>query len=169
MNTYWTDYNEYNDSTLSKLYVIAETDKDCLRNLILDAIIRTKDRLRCQLITTAGTMIKNDFPLKWPQFMNQIHQCLSTDNVNAWESSLLVFYALVQHYEYKKVEDRTAIDDIMIVILPLLLQRFMQLFTANDSDQSAIIQKQILKIFHAYTQVFPIEKRNILRSDRLLF
>ena len=41
----------------------------------------------------------------------------------------------------------------MIVILPLLQQRFMQLFAHDDSDPSALIQKQILKIFHAYTQV----------------
>ena len=41
----------------------------------------------------------------------------------------------------------------MVVILPLLHQRFMQLFAHDDSDQSAFIQKQILKIFHAYTQV----------------
>jgi hypothetical protein len=46
-------------------------------------------------------MIKNDFPSKWTQFINQIHTCLSTDNINAWESALLVFYTLVQHYEYK--------------------------------------------------------------------
>jgi dihydrodipicolinate synthase/N-acetylneuraminate lyase len=45
-------------------------------------------------------------------------------------------------------------DDVMIVILPLLYQRFMQLFTHNDSDQSALIQKQILKIFHAFSQVY---------------
>jgi hypothetical protein len=51
------------------------------------------------------------------------------------------------------MEERSPIDDIMIVILPLLLQRFMQLFAHNDSDQSALIQKQILKIFHAYTQL----------------
>lgn len=44
-------------------------------------------------------------------------------------------------------------DNVMLIILPLLHQRFMQLFTHNDSDQSALIQKQILKIFHAYTQV----------------
>lgn len=54
---------------------------------------------------------------------------------------------------YKKVEDRTPMDDVMNVILPILFQRFMQLFTHQDSDQSALIQKQILKIFHAYTQV----------------
>lgn len=165
VNTYWTDYNDVklpltnslaappsNEST-GKLYVIGEADKDYLRNFILDAITHTKDPLRCQLITTAGTMIKSDFPSQWTQFINQIHQCLSTDNINAWESSLLVFYTLVQHYEYKKVEDRLSMDDVMTVILPLLQQRFMHLFTQNESDQSALIQKQIFKIFHAYTQV----------------
>jgi hypothetical protein len=52
------------------------------------------------------------------------------------------------------MEDRGPMDDVMIVIIPLLHQRFMQLFAHNDSDQSALIQKQILKIFHAYTQVY---------------
>jgi len=56
-------------------------------------------------------------------------------------------------FRYKKAEDRVPMDDVMIVILPLLHQRFMQLFAHDDSDQSAFIQKQILKIFHAYTQV----------------
>ena len=56
-------------------------------------------------------------------------------------------------FRYKKMEDRGPIDDVMIVILPILHQRFMQLFAHNDSDHSALIQKQILKIFHAYTQV----------------
>ncbi|UJR37907.1 hypothetical protein I4U23_030595 [Adineta vaga] len=138
---------------VSKSSLISDTDKDYLRNVLIDAIIRMKDPLRCQLITAAGTMIKNDFPLKWPQFMNQIHTCLSSDNIETWTSVLLVFYMLVQYYEYKKVEDRGPMDDVMIVILPLLHQRFMQLFAHNDSDQSALIQKQILKIFHAYTQL----------------
>jgi len=132
---------------------ISDADKDYLRNVLIDAIIRTKDPLRCQLITAAGTMIKSDFPAKWPQFMNQIMTCLASDNAETWSSSLLVFYTLVQHYEYKKVEDRGPMDDVMVVILPLLQQRFMQLFAHDDSDQSALIQKQILKIFHAYTQL----------------
>ncbi|CAF4975520.1 unnamed protein product [Rotaria sp. Silwood1] len=173
INTYWSDYNDLKATTdsdiitlanavnvnkaagdnIQKFFVISDPDKEYLRNILIDAVIRTKDPLRCQLITAAGTMIKNDFPSKWPQFINQIHTCLSTDNINAWESALLIFYTLVQHYEYKKVEDRGPMDDVMFVILPLLHQRFMQLFAHNDSDQSALIQKQILKIFHAYTQV----------------
>jgi hypothetical protein len=45
-------------------------------------------------------MIKSDFPTKWPQFMNQILTCLSTDNMETWNSVLMVFYTLVQYYEY---------------------------------------------------------------------
>jgi len=45
-------------------------------------------------------MIKSDFPTKWPQFMNQILACLSTDNIETWNSALLLFYTLVQYYEY---------------------------------------------------------------------
>ncbi|CAF3715518.1 unnamed protein product [Adineta steineri] len=175
INTYWSDGNDPHSTTdpdilaladacnvnipkvtgdnSNKVSLISDADKDYLRNVLIDAIIRTKDPLRCQLISTAGTMIKQDFPSKWPQFMNQIHTCLSTDNIETWNSVLLVFYTLVQYYEYKKVEDRGPMDDVMFVILPLLHQRFMQLFAHDDSDQSALIQKQILKIFHAYTQL----------------
>ena len=46
-------------------------------------------------------MIKNDFPSKWTQFINQIHTCLSTNSIDVWESALLVFYTLIQHYEYE--------------------------------------------------------------------
>lgn len=66
----------------------------------------------------------------------------------------MIFYFLTSIFRYKKVEDRGPIDDIMLVILPLLHQRFMQLFAHDDSDQSAMAQKVILKNFHAYTQVY---------------
>lgn len=60
IHTYWSDYNESqttSDSDLltlgnavsvpsTRLYVIPDSDKDYLRNILLDAIIRTKDPLR---------------------------------------------------------------------------------------------------------------------------
>ena len=56
-------------------------------------------------------------------------------------------------------------DDVMVVILPLLHQRFMQLFAHDDSDQSALVQKQILKIFHAYTQVEEPKERERSQTE----
>jgi hypothetical protein len=63
INTYWSDYNEpkttdsdiitlanavsipTGDST-QKLFVVSDPDKEYLRNVLIDAIIRTKDPLR---------------------------------------------------------------------------------------------------------------------------
>ncbi len=65
INTYWSDYNEPKltsdsdiitlanavsipiggDST-QKLFVVSDPDKEYLRNVLIDAIIRTKDPLR---------------------------------------------------------------------------------------------------------------------------
>ncbi|CAF0777814.1 unnamed protein product [Didymodactylos carnosus] len=52
-----------------------------------------------------------------------------------------------------KVEDRGPLDDVMIVLLPLMHQRLRQLFTHDESNESGLTQKQILKIFHAYIQL----------------
>lgn len=52
----------------------------------------------------------------------------------------------------------------MVVILPILFQRFMQLFAHHESDQSALIQKQILKIFHAYTQVNHLNENSFIMN-----
>lgn len=76
---------------------------------------------------------------------------------------------LMQIFRYKKVEDRNPIDEIMNVLLLPLHQRFMQLFAHNDSDQSALIQKQILKIFHAYTQVSFISEFLLRSSSIVIF
>jgi hypothetical protein len=71
---------------------------------------------RCQLITAAGTMIKCDFPSKWPQFINQIHTCLSTDNAETWTSVLLVFYTLVQYYEWALLTSREMNERVAVKI-----------------------------------------------------
>ena len=68
INTYWSDYddtkttadadiitladavniniNKTVDNHTKKLYVISDSDKEYLRNVLIDAIIRTKDPLR---------------------------------------------------------------------------------------------------------------------------
>ncbi len=65
INTYWSDYNEPKATTdpeiitlgnavnvpssdsSQRLFVVSDPDKDYLRNVLIDAIIRTKDPLRC--------------------------------------------------------------------------------------------------------------------------
>jgi hypothetical protein len=55
-------------------------------------------------------------------------------------------------YRYKKPEERGTLNQAMVVILPLVHQRCMQL-VQDQSEQSVALQKQILKCFFALIQV----------------
>ena len=55
-------------------------------------------------------------------------------------------------FRYKKNEERDALNEPMKELLPLLHQRAVQL-NSDDSELATNLQKQILKIFSALTQV----------------
>jgi len=59
---------------------------------------------------------------------------------------------LVSTCRYKKPEERGTLNQAMQVLLPLVHQRCVQLLP-DESEMSVLLQKQILKIFSALTQV----------------
>ena len=52
---------------------------------------------------------------------------------------------------FKRCEERAPMDDTMKHMLPILYQRLAQL-SAETSEASNLLQKQILKIYFAYIQ-----------------
>lgn len=71
---------------------------------------------------------------------------------NGWAGALICLYQLVKNYEYKKADERTPLTDAMNLLLPMLYQLMVNLME-NPSEQSVALQKNILKIYHALTQV----------------
>ena len=65
---------------------------------------------------------------------------------------MVCLYQLVKNYEYKKADERTPLTEAMNLLLPMLYQLMVNLMT-DASEQSVLLQKQILKIYHALTQV----------------
>lgn len=52
---------------------------------------------------------------------------------------------------YKKAEDRGPLHEAMNLLLPMIHQLFLRLL-ADSTEQSVLLQKQMLKIFFALTQ-----------------
>lgn len=65
--------------------------------------------------------------------------------------ALLCLYQLVKRFEYKKPDKRAPLIEAMNLLLPQLHQLFAGLLP-ELSEQSVLLQKQILKIFYALTQ-----------------
>lgn len=76
---------------------------------------------------------------------------LQNPDVNGWSGALLTLYQLVKTYEYKRAEERVPLHEAMNLLLPIMYQLMINLMT-DQSEQSVILQKQILKTYYALTQ-----------------
>ncbi|KAI2665508.1 Importin-8 [Labeo rohita] len=105
---------------------IHENDRGQIRENMVEAIIRCPESIRAQLTVCLRAIIKHDFPGRWTGVVDKINL-------------------------FKKAEER----DPLLAAMQIFLPRIQQLITQLLSDAtfiSVLIQKQILKIFHALVQ-----------------
>lgn len=132
-------------------YTIHEQDKEVIRSQIIDAIVLAPANLRTHLAGCVNTMVKHDFPGKWNGLIEKISMYLSNPDPHHWHGALLALYQVVKNYEYKTGDDRAPLGQVMKVLLPILRQRMVDLMP-DESNDSLLIQKLILKIFYAFVQ-----------------
>lgn len=107
---------------------------------------------RAQLIVCVRTITQQDFPEKWVAIVDKVHHFIQSNEINSWYGALQAFYQLCKIYEYKSAKEREPYHKAMAILLPMFLERLVQL-NDDPSDLSVLTQKQILKIFFTFTQV----------------
>lgn len=132
-------------------FAIHEQDRAMVRESIVEAIVLSPDMIKVQLCVCLNHIIKCDFPGRWTQIVDKINIYLQNSDVNGWNGALLCMYQLVKNYEYKKPSERTPLTEAMNLLLPLVYNLCINLLN-EPSDQSLLLQKQILKIYYALTQ-----------------
>lgn len=133
-------------------FSIHEQDRSLVRDNIVEALIQAPEKIRLQLGTCIYNIIKCDFPGRWPQIVDKIGNLLNYPDLNGWTGALLCLYQLVKNYEYKKADERTPLTEAMQLLLPQVYQLMVQLMSNEQTEECVLLQKQILKIFHAMTQ-----------------
>lgn len=132
-------------------FAVHEQDRAMVRESIVEAIVLSPDMIKVQLCVCLNHIIKCDFPGRWTQIVDKINIYLQNSDVNGWNGALLCMYQLVKNYEYKKPTERTPLVEAMNLLLPLIYNLIINLLN-EPSDQSLLLQKQILKIYYALTQ-----------------
>ncbi|XP_013114275.1 importin-7 [Stomoxys calcitrans] len=132
-------------------FSIHEQDRAMIRSSIVDAIVHSPELLRVQLAVCLNCIIKNDFPGRWPQVVDNISIYLQNPDVKGWNGALITMYQLVKTYEYKRSEERAPLNEAMNLLLPMIYQLMVNLMN-DPSEASVLMQKQILKIYYALTQ-----------------
>lgn len=138
-------------------FSIHEQDRAMVRDVMVDAIVQAPDILRVQLCVCVKTMIKHDFPARWPQIVDKIHIYLQNHEPNSWMGALLCLYQLIKVYEYQGSEKRGPLNEAMNLLLPMMYNLIVNL-QPDPSVQSVLIQKQILKCFYGLIKyVLPLD------------
>jgi len=74
-------------------------DKKCFS----DSNIAAVDLYRVQLAACLSSIVKTDYPDKWPGIAEKIVTNLESDKHNTWLGSLICLYQLVKNFEYVSV------------------------------------------------------------------
>uniref|UniRef100_A0A6Q2YJX2 Importin N-terminal domain-containing protein n=1 Tax=Esox lucius TaxID=8010 RepID=A0A6Q2YJX2_ESOLU len=161
VSQYWQD----REPSLGEVvfpFNIHENDRTQIRDNIVEGIIQffhiyfynshvSLCLPRAQLTVCLRAIIKHDFPGRWTAIVDKIGLYLQSQNSGSWYGSLLALYQLVKTYEYKKAEERDPLLAAMQIFLPRIQHLITQLLP-DATIFSVLIQKQILKIFHALVQ-----------------
>uniref|UniRef100_A0A668AMM7 Importin 8 n=1 Tax=Myripristis murdjan TaxID=586833 RepID=A0A668AMM7_9TELE len=150
VSQYWQD----REPSLGEVvfpFNIHENDRQQIRDHIVEGIIQCPESIRAQLTMCLRAIIKHDFPGRWTAIVDKIGMYLQSQNSGSWYGSLLALYQLVKTYEYKKADEREPLLAAMQIFLPRIQQLITQLLL-DATIFSVLIQKQILKIFHALVQ-----------------
>lgn len=138
-------------------FSIHEQDRAMIRDSIVDAVVQAPDIIRVQLCVCLKTIIKHDFPTRWTQIVDKIHIYLQNPEPNSWMGSLLCLYQLIKNYEYYLAEKRVPLMEAMNLLLPMMYNLIVNL-QADQSPESVLIQKQILKCFYALIKyILPLD------------
>ncbi|XP_014366576.2 importin-7 [Papilio machaon] len=128
-------------------FSIHEQDRAMIRDMIVDAVIQAPDIIRVQLCLCLKTIIRHDFPSRWTQVVDKIHIYLQNPEASGWMGALLCLYQLIKCYEYHIADKRVPLMEAMNLLLPMMYNLIVNLQPDQSAD-SALIQKQILKCFY---------------------
>lgn len=124
---------------------ILPSDKDVVRQNILNFVAQVPQLLRVQLGECLKTMVHADYPEQWPTLLHWIKHSLQDQQVYG---ALFVLRILTRKYEFKSDEERIPVYHIVEETFPNLLNIFNKLVQiANPSIEVADLIKLICKIF----------------------
>lgn len=130
---------------------IHEQDRAQIRAALVDALVIAPPVIQVHLGVCVNHIVKTDFPEKFSPVVDKMSVYLSSSDPNQWLGALIALHQIVKYYEYKSVADRLPMIELMQLFLPLLYQRQVQLLP-ETSNESLLLQKQILKIFYTLIQ-----------------
>ncbi|RUS35493.1 armadillo-type protein [Jimgerdemannia flammicorona] len=126
---------------------INEQDRNVVKQAILQALITAPNAVKVQLTSSLNTILNNDFPDQWPDFLSQVQTALQSNDVRLIYVGLLALREVVKVYQWKSVEKRDPLSNIVKATFPTI-QNIATGLVSIDTLEAAEMLKTALKIYH---------------------
>ncbi|CAI2189717.1 5681_t:CDS:2, partial [Funneliformis geosporum] len=140
------------DASAYKSSPIDQQDRDAFKANILHIMVTTvPNNVRVQLLDSLNRVLVNDFPDKWLDYMTQIHALLGTNDAKMVYVGLLALQQVVKIYQWKGIDNRAPLNEIIESTFPITLQMAQSLRNENSIDAAEML-RIILKTYSSATQ-----------------
>ncbi|KAI7886446.1 ARM repeat-containing protein [Lichtheimia hyalospora FSU 10163] len=131
---------------------INEDDRNMVKQSILQALLRAPSAVQVQLTSSLNTILSNDFPDQWPNFVNEVQGLLTSQDPRMVYVGLLSLREVVKVYQWSTQERRDPLKEIVKHVFPTI-QSIANNLVSMDTIEAAEMLKLALKIYHAGIQV----------------
>ncbi|KAK5101841.1 Nonsense-mediated mRNA decay protein 5 [Lithohypha guttulata] len=100
---------------------IPDQDRKPFRDRLLPVVANSPPQIRSQLVAILQTILQNDFPKKWPEFMNITVQLLNEQNANSVFAGLQCLLAVCRTYRFMTGQERSNLDNVVHAAFPMIL------------------------------------------------
>lgn len=154
----WREKDSDGGSIVGQMeFSIHEQDRSVVRENIIESLIQPhvlgNRNIFVHITTCIYQIIKNDYPHRWPRIVEKIQTYLQNPDYSSWTGAILCLHQLVKNYEYKKADERGALDEAMTTLLPMIYTLMVNLMQAEQTSECVLLQKNILKIYYTLIQV----------------
>ncbi|KAJ9659855.1 Nonsense-mediated mRNA decay protein 5 [Neophaeococcomyces mojaviensis] len=100
---------------------IPEVDRKPFRDRLLPVLANSQPQIRAQLVAILQTILQNDFPKNWPEFMDITINLLGEQTPNHVFAGLQCLLAVCRTYRFMSGQERQNLDKVVEAAFPRIL------------------------------------------------
>ena len=139
---------------------IPDTERKPFRDRLLPVLSTVPSQIRAQIVPILQTILQNDFPQKWPEYMSITMQLLNATDATSVFAGLQCLLAVCRTYRFRLGEsDRGHLDKVVEASFPRILAIGNNLLNESNPEAGEMLRIVVKCYKHAIYYELPMPLR----------
>ncbi len=139
---------------------IPDNERKPFRDRLLPVLSTVPSQIRAQIVPILQTILQNDFPQKWPEYMDITMQLLNASDASSVFAGLQCLLAVCRTYRFRLGEsDRGHLDKVVEASFPRILAIATKLLEESNPEAGEMLRIVVKCYKHAIYYELPMPLR----------